>query len=107
MILISAAAVDPRGKRLRLRFLFTPLLAIAAGFCGCAALHEEQLSIPHGTAIRHTEIPKELRLKLNLPENAKVELYGDATENASYRIEYEDGSISVIGPDGSSRGGII
>lgn len=77
------------------------------GLCGCASLQEEPLSIPHGIAIQHSEIPAQLLEKLQLPEDTKVERYGSDPEDASYRIEYEDGSILLFGPDGTPRGGII
>ena len=81
-------------------FTMTPMF-------GCAWLHEENFSIPHGTPIQHDDIPRELRVKLALPEGAVVERYGEDVENASYRVEYPDGSISIIDADGSFRGGMM
>ncbi|MDM4019626.1 hypothetical protein, partial [Roseiconus lacunae] len=63
--------------------------------------------IPHGTPIEHQAIPRELRLKLALPEDASVERYGDDIEDASYRVQFADGTVSVFGPDGSYVGGIL
>ncbi|MCC9642192.1 hypothetical protein LOC71_07895 [Rhodopirellula sp. JC740] len=74
---------------------------------GCASFQEDGFVIPHGTPIKHQEIPRELRMKLALPEGASVKRYGDDPEDASYRIEYADGTISIVRSDGSSGGGMM
>ena len=76
-------------------------LILAATCLGCASTGEPGFEIPHGTPITHDQIPEVLRVKLNLPVDASVERFGEDPNTASYRIQYKDGTITTIGPDGS------
>ncbi|MCG8649885.1 MAG: hypothetical protein MI861_08630 [Pirellulales bacterium] len=62
-------------------FTMTPMF-------GCAWLHEENFSIPHGTPIQHDDIPRELRVKLALPESAVVERYGQAVSLKTISVSF-------------------
>ena len=106
-ILDEVAECGTTSKSLRSNHRLTLSLLVILNLSGCMSLHEEPLTIPHGTSIQHAEMPQQLRSKLNLPDSAIVERCGSDPENASYRIEFEDGSIFVIGPDGSTQGGIL
>ena len=42
---------------------------------------------PHGTPVRHDEIPDSLRAKHNFPDNASVERMGNDPEESHYRVQ--------------------
>lgn len=67
---------------------------------------EEELffPFPHGTPIAIDDIPPDLISPGSLPEGTTAERLGDS---GAYRLEYPDGTITVVGPDGAIQGGVI
>ena len=108
----SVNATVPRTDRFRLiqwmsHMRFTLLLlamVVTLTASSCASLDEPGFEIPRGTPINHDQIPEVLRNKLSLPSDASVERYGDDPSTAGYRIEYNNGTVTTIGSDGTLHG---
>jgi len=71
---------------------------------GCSLLHEEPISIPHGTPISIDQIPASVIDQTSLPHRTIAERYDD---NGSFRIEYPDGGITILDSQGSFQGGVM
>jgi len=89
-----------------IRFIPFGKSAVFAAFLlmGCGSLNERGFQFPRGTPILHEQLPDDLRNKLHLPGDASVDRFGDNPNKSSYRIEYRDGTVTMIGPDGELHG---
>lgn len=102
---LSAHSLHPQAAMRPPKLQLGPTIILLAMFIsGCASLDEPGFQIPHGTPISQDQIPDDLRTKLWLPTDASVERYGDDPDTAWYRIEYSDGTVTTIGPDGKLHG---
>ena len=71
---------------------------------GCSLLQEEPISIPRGTPISIDQLPASVVAPGSLPDGTIVERYDNS---GSFRIEYPDGTITILDSQGSFQGRVM